>query len=83
MQKWEYCAVGPIRGGGEGEYPALVQFTEAGRRVTRIGKTRQTSEPDVLAQVISRLGNEGWEMVACGNVGERLHMLYFKRPKAG
>ena len=33
-----------------------------------------------ITKRISRLGEDGWEMVGCGNVSEVRHALYFKRP---
>jgi hypothetical protein len=82
MQKWEYCAVGPLEGLSMGRHPYLCHFTVEGQRLSRIEKTRGISERDMVAQTITQLGNDGWEMVGCGTMwkGDR-HLLYFKRPQ--
>jgi len=82
MQRWEYCVVGYIKGRLEGDYPRLIMLTNRGQEQRRIEGTRELLERDVLAQTIARLGEDGWEMVGCGNVGEHTHVIYFKRPKA-
>jgi hypothetical protein len=79
MKNWDYCTVyqvsqmeGWITGFGmvrQGDF-------------TEDGAVRQelVHSPDALAQVIARLGKDGWEMVGCGNVGDAQHAIYFKRP---
>lgn len=86
MQKWEYCAIGPITENG---YPdvvsraQLVFFTDSGQKSTWIGEDKSARLPrwDVLSRVIAQLGREGWEMAGCGTVNElATHVIYFKRP---
>jgi hypothetical protein len=86
MQKWDYCAVGPIRKLSNGHYPELVHFTSEGSKKTRIQAARGVDEGDALAQAIAQLGEWGWEMIGCGAMSggvhdEQMHILYFKRPK--
>ena len=45
-------------------------------------RPKGVSEADAVAQLIAQLGDEGWEMVAAGNIGESTHSLYFKRLKS-
>jgi len=82
MQKWEYCAITGISGGGNLLFPVtnpsnaiLVKFT--GEKQEWGGGV---NDHDHLAQIIARLGIEGWEMVGCGNIRENIHAMYFKRP---
>ncbi len=83
MQKWEYCMIGPIKStitGPEGYYPYTVHLTDKGLAKTRIEGAGILSEISILAQTVAKLGEEGWEMVGCGNTGDS-HYLYFKRIK--
>jgi hypothetical protein len=81
MQKWEYCAVGPVAFAPEGPagYDAVLAAFSAARL--------KSTDTDEIARTIARLGEEGWEMVGCGDIGPRplstgiMHYLYFKRPK--
>jgi hypothetical protein len=86
MQKWEYCALGPIKGldgdGLKGYYPTLVVFGPGGASHP-YGKMTGGNEQFTLASTVARLGLEGWELVATGplpfsNAGDH-HTLYFKR----
>jgi hypothetical protein len=91
MQKWEYCCVGPIKadvGSWKGHYPYLRFFEPDGLHDKRIKGERGLTEEAVLAATVAHLGEEGWEMVGCGIVGDLSagsgdlkHLLYFKRPK--
>jgi hypothetical protein len=90
MQKWEYCAIGPIKigeGGWRGESPQKISFTSAGFEITPIQKD-EAPEADNIAYEIATLGKDGWELVSCGDVGNILvgvghiyHYLYFKRAR--
>jgi hypothetical protein len=88
MQKWEHCCVGPIKesSGWKGHYPRLFFFETDGLEVESIRASGGSTEEDVLAATIARLGEEGWEMVGCGALGgasqgNNMHYLYFKRPQ--
>lgn len=86
MQKWEYCAVGPIKKLSYSHHPELVRFTVEGCKRSRLQAPRGVDEDDVLAQTIAQLGEWGWEMIGCAAVSggvqeEVMHILYFKRPK--
>lgn len=82
MPKWEYCAIRGTRwrsvSGLKPYYPHLTLFAADGLKEWYIEKP----EIDNAAKAIAQLGEEGWEMVACGNMDESdIHVLYFKRPK--
>lgn len=82
MQKWEYCIVTgivPWSGGLDSE-DHLQYFGTASPEITYFGHTTPQQRPQVLAQTIARLGEEGWEMVGCAFAGHRGHHIYFKRP---
>ncbi len=89
MQRWEYCAVGPIKGSVSGEfgyYPHLWQFTLSGLVKTPIAAKEGVSESEAVAQVIAQLGDDGWEMVGAGPVEGgyqyyNYHIIYFKRAR--
>lgn len=83
MQKWEYCALGPINGSAITRYPFLLLYTEGGLKVTRLWKKgTQEGSAGFIASVIARLGNTGWELVGVGGDSRNPgHYLYFKRPK--
>jgi hypothetical protein len=87
MQKWEHCCVGPIKesSGWKGHYPKLSFFEPDGLEEESIKASGGSTEEDVLAATIARLGEEGWEMVGCGTLGSgqgiNMHYLYFKRPQ--
>lgn len=80
MTKWEFCSIYPIE-----EYRHwLVPYGEGYKEnFTVEGGTREEvpDDPHDLAKLIAQLGEEGWELVGCGNVSEVRHALYFKRPK--
>ena len=80
MQKFEYCAVYQITQ-MEGWLTTVGMAYKAD--FTGQGATRQDLDhnPDALAEVIAKLGDEGWEMVGTGVVSEHYHAIYFKRPK--
>ena len=85
MSKWEYCALGPIKDlngdGLKGYYPTLVVFGPTG--VSHPYGNMQTGKEQItIASAISRLGLDGWELVAAGTLPfstESRHALYFKR----
>ena len=79
MQKWEYCVVGPINmiSGPKGAklMGQSILKAIAGDYADWTGVIPPDATPHYLAQ----LGNDGWELVGCGNDGDK-HVLYFKRP---
>ena len=79
MQKFEYCAVYQVTQ-MEGWLNSVGMAYKSD--FTEQGATRQDLDhhPDVLAKVIAKLGNEGWEMVGTGVVSQNSHTIYFKRP---
>jgi hypothetical protein len=82
MQKWEYCAIAGVHASiPEADlyalFPTLQIFSKEGTKYKEISK----DDPDDLGKIIADLGEQGWEMVGCGSVGNGgTHALYFKRP---
>lgn len=85
MQKWEYCAVGPIKQlqTHYGHHPRFLAFNPDDPQELSMSGMKGNESRNLL-KVISNLGRAGWEMVGCGNVAEYQgggrHLLYFKRP---
>ena len=86
VQKWEYCALskaayaGSARGGGYW----ISYFRESGVQVVEVEATATDANGAALAKTISRLGSEGWEMIAPGSIEinqGQVNAIYFKRPK--
>ena len=84
--KWEYCAVskaayaGPPRAG----IYWISYLNETGVQVVEVQASATEGGGASFANAISKLGAEGWEMVAPGplevNQGQS-SAIYFKRPK--
>lgn len=85
-QRWEYCAVskaayaGPPRAG----VYWISYFRETGVQVVEVQASATEGAGAAFAKAVSKLGAEGWEMVAVGplevNQGQS-GAIYFKRPK--
>jgi hypothetical protein len=86
MSKWEYCVVVGLRRSGNNTvttyYPSVEYFTPQGMEVVEVHHQNKRDEITQLVQTIAQLGEEGWEMVGCGNNSEVTHSIYFKRLKA-
>ncbi len=86
MQKWEYCAIASVLTDGwvtgDPSISQLNYFLMAPDpripSVVSLGPAGKGSYD--LSQMIAGLGDKGWEMVGCGNVDQRRHTIYFKRP---
>jgi hypothetical protein len=82
MPKWEYCAVwgisSIIRGLRKGSYVTDPDFWAMNRQGIKVAPMKGGIHQ--VAATIAKLGEEGWEMVGCGNVSEGAHTIYFKRP---
>jgi hypothetical protein len=85
-QQWEYCALskaayaGPPRAG----VYWISYFRETGVQVVEVQASVAEGGGAAFAKAISRLGSEGWEMVAPGPLEvnqAQSSSLYFKRPK--
>lgn len=83
-RKWEYCSLtraaypGSVRGG----LYWISYFRDGGVQVVEVEE--QATERGGPAKAISKLGEEGWEMVGQGPLEIRqggLNAIYFKRPK--
>ena len=78
QQQWEYCRLEDLRSGGFVE-AKLIFFTPEGEKTENLGAGRDSSQRDIVAIRIARLGDEGWEMVGTGVTGQGSHAVYFKR----
>jgi hypothetical protein len=80
MQRWEYCAVvgvGRVNISRKPRplFPAIWYFDVDGVQVVEL----KGQEAHETARAIALLGEQGWEMVAGGNLGDATHAIYFKR----
>jgi hypothetical protein len=83
MKNWEYCSIAPIKV-VDGAYKdtRLVRFTLDGvLNVPVVEVARTHNVEDAIAITIAKLGEDGWEMVGCGNLDTTMHSIYFKRLK--
>ena len=87
MTKWKYCTITGCKTGSathqfDTHYPKITYFTSEGRNTESLGGSRPDGlyEANAVARLIAQLGEEGWEMVGCGNTAEVTHSIYFKRP---
>jgi hypothetical protein len=82
MQKWEYAVVEGMQGEHTSN-PRFHIFTEFGWESVDFSEdSPETAQPmNAVAQLIARLGEQGWEMVGTASTGQNAHCLYFKRPK--
>jgi hypothetical protein len=81
VQTWEYCAIVGVTVTSGGRLIADQQrfihyFKDANVQVVKVN----VDDQHALAQAIAGLGAEGWELVACGNLGPEHHVIYFKKP---
>ena len=79
MTRWEYCAVKGLSSQMRNlhpTFPAMWYFGSEGVQSLDL----KGNEADEVAYTIAKLGEEGWEMVGCGQDGQISHILYFKRP---
>lgn len=87
VQRWEYCALSKAAyvGSARGGIYWISYFRESGVQVVEVEASATDTNGAALSKAISRLGSEGWEMVAPGlldiNQGQ-VNAIYFKRPKA-
>jgi len=80
MSQWEYCAVVGIFNSFQNrhlspKFPAVWYFAPGGIQIDEI----KSKDVQAVTQTIARLGEEGWEMVGCGNLEVAEHAIYFKR----
>ena len=83
MKNWEYCSIAPIKViDGVYKDTRLVRFTLDGvLKVPVVEVARTHNVEDAIAITIAKLGEDGWEMVGCGNLETDMHTIYFKRVK--
>jgi hypothetical protein len=79
QEKWEYCILEGMVGPGFAKFagPRLIFITPQGEKIETFGKDVPSLSKARLR--IAQLGEEGWEMVGMGNIGEVAHAIYFKR----
>jgi hypothetical protein len=85
-QKWEYCALSKAAyvGSARGGIYWISYFRETGVQVVEVEASVTDGNGAALAKTISKLGSEGWEMVAPGPLEMNQGLtsaFYFKRPK--
>lgn len=85
MQQWEYCVITNVGMHFHTSFPQLLRLTRQGLEPvwTYEQKVKGMKEQDVVAGLVAKLGQEGWEMVGAGSGSaniEMFHTLYFKRP---
>jgi len=83
MQKWEYCIIDGQRSIGTAYHPGYYRVTNIGFELVTdfSNRPKGVSESGAIGQLISQLGEEGWEMVGAGSIlAGSSHILYFKRP---
>ncbi len=80
QQKWEYCRLEDLRSGGFVE-AKLIFFTAEGEKIESLGADQDSSQRNIVAMRIARLGDGGWDMVGTGVTGQGSHAVYFKRKK--
>jgi len=69
LKKFEYCYIERIIEGN---------LISGSKLILPNDKVVKLSSKDLI-DVLNDLGNDHWEMVGCGNVGEPSHIIYFKR----
>jgi hypothetical protein len=87
VQKWEYCALSKAAyaGSARGGIYWISYFHETGVQVVEVQASVTEGNGAAMAKAISKLGSEGWEMVAPGPLEVNqvsTTALYFKRPKS-
>ncbi|HEY0100821.1 MAG TPA: hypothetical protein VGB76_17880 [Pyrinomonadaceae bacterium] len=85
--KWEYCALSKAAyaGSARGGIYWISYFQETGVQVVEVQASVTEGNGAAMAKAISKLGSEGWEMVAPAPLEVNqvsTTALYFKRPKA-
>lgn len=83
MNKWDYCSIAPVKVvGGAYKDTQLVRYALEGvLNVPVVEVARTHNVEDAIAITIAKLGDDGWEMVGCGNLETNMHAIYFKRLK--
>ena len=82
--RWEYCAVTKANyapNSRAGQY-WITYFRSSGFKVENVEPEFSTNA--ALAKAITKLGDEGWELVSSGPLevnNAKLDALYFKRPR--
>lgn len=84
--KWEYCALSKAAyvGSARGGIYWISYFHETGVQVIEVQASVTDGNGAAMSKAISKLGSEGWEMVAPGLLEMNQGLttaLYFKRPK--
>ena len=97
VRKWEHCSVSPVNGvtqdAGKVKGAAIISYvTGSGYRTEKVEATvdggvsaMNLATSNALAKAVSKLGDEGWEMVGEGTLlpesSGNQKVLYFRRSK--
>jgi hypothetical protein len=79
--KWEYCRLEDVQGGGF-IASKLIFFTAEGEKIESVAADQECTQRNMVARKIAQLGAEGWDMVGAGTTGQGSHAVYFKRKTA-
>ena len=80
MSTWKYCEIE-----NPDHSPKLVFYESQHARTRDLVENVDALNHDynkirqAVSQCVSALGSKGWEMVGCGNIAERAHVIYFKK----
>ena len=85
-QRWEYCALSRsgYTGSSRGGQYWISYFKTGGVEIVEVEEKVSDQQGTQIARAITRLGEEGWEMVGQGELPVstgRFGAIYFKRPK--
>ncbi len=80
QERWEYCRFEDLLGRGF-VAAKLIFFTAEGEKIESFSADEESSQRNIVAMRMARLGDEGWEMVGTGITGQGSHAAYFKRKK--
>ncbi len=80
QERWEYCRFEDVLGKGF-VAAKLIFFTDEGEKIESFAAGEESSQRNMVAMKVAKLGNEGWEMVGTGITGQGSHAVYFKRKK--
>ncbi len=97
MRRWEHCSVFPVNGvyknAGKVTGTAVISYMRGGgyqsekveATVNDSASSMSVAQSNALAKAVSKLGDEGWEMVGEGTLfpdsSSNQKVLYFRRAK--
>ena len=81
QERWEYCRFEDVLGRGF-VAAKLIFFTADGEKIENFSAVEESSQRSMVAKRVAQLGDEGWEMVGTGIIGQGSHAVYFRRQKS-